>query len=119
MRIAKPLLLAALVILFAGTAAVGYVVLDRAAPHGDAHTQRPPSWGPDGEFEITEQQRRGITVEAVTVMRLQQTRRAEGKIAINENKSTPVFSQYSSARVVLTYADSGDVVEQGAPLVRI
>jgi membrane fusion protein, heavy metal efflux system len=74
---------------------------------------------PAGEFEITEQQRRGLTVEPVQNARFAPTRKAEGKIAVNEDKSTPVFSQYSSARVVRTYANTGDLVEKGAPLVQV
>jgi len=72
-----------------------------------------------GEFEITEQQRRGLTVEPVALARFQPVRLAEGKIAVNEDKTTAVFSQYSSARVIKTFANSGDIVEPGAPLVRI
>jgi cobalt-zinc-cadmium efflux system membrane fusion protein len=74
---------------------------------------------PAGEFELTEQQRRGLTVEPVHTRVFQSARVADGKIAVNENKSTPVISQYSSARVVRTYAETGDVVEQGAPLLKI
>jgi cobalt-zinc-cadmium efflux system membrane fusion protein len=74
---------------------------------------------PDGEFELTAQQLRGLTIEPVRTRRFQPTRTADGKIAINENKSTPVFSQFSSARVVRTDAETGDVVEPGAPLLEI
>src|ERR1700733_11052595 len=66
-----------------------------------------------GEFEITDLQRRGLTVEPVMTARFQPTRKAEGKIAVDENKATSVFSQYSSAHVIRTYANTGDFVEKG------
>ena len=74
---------------------------------------------PTGEFDITDLQRRSLAIEPVQIVQFHATRRAEGKIAVNENRSTPVFSQYSSARVVRIYADTGDVVAKGAPLVEI
>ncbi len=72
-----------------------------------------------GEFVISDLQRRGISLQSVQMAHFQATRKAEGKIALNEDKTTPVFSQYSSARVVRTFANSGDVVARGAPLLRI
>jgi len=109
-----------LVVAAAGAAALYYVVVERAKPERQTATAASASPAlPADEFEVTEQQRRGLTVEPVQVVEFSPTRRAEGKIAVNENKSTPVFSQYSVARVVKTFADTGDLVEKGAPLVQI
>ena len=97
-----------------------YAAVDWLKPERRAATQATPAAAiPAGEFEITDLQRRSLTIEPVRTVDFHATRRAEGKIAVNENKSTPVFSQYSSARVVRIYADTGDVVEKGAPLVEI
>jgi len=97
-----------------------YFVLERAKPARQAAVPAAAASAiPADEFEITEQQRRSLTVEPVQVVEFSPMRRAEGKIAVNENKSTPVFSQYSSARVVKALADTGDLVEKGAPLVLI
>src|SRR5580658_5322578 len=73
----------------------------------------------NGEIEVTDLQRRGLTVEPVMTARFQPIRKTEGKIAVDENKTTPVFSQYSSAHVIRTYANTGDFVEKGAPLLQI
>jgi len=117
MRVRMILLAVAFVVTAAG-GTVGYaVMLDRHAARRPAPAASPAH--ANGEFEITPEQRRGITIEPVNVARLQPSRVAEGRIAINENRSTPVFSQYGSARVVRIFADTGDVVEKGAPLVQI
>jgi cobalt-zinc-cadmium efflux system membrane fusion protein len=94
-----------------------YFVLERSKP--DARPAPAAASVPAGEFEVTEQQRRSLTIEPVQSIVFRPTRKAEGKIAVNENKSTPVFSQYSSARVVKIFADTGDFVEKGTPLVQI
>jgi cobalt-zinc-cadmium efflux system membrane fusion protein len=110
----------ALTVLVLGGVGAGlyYLVLGRAT--SERQTAAPAAAAlPAGEFEISEPQRRSLTVEPVRVMAFRPIRKAEGKIAVNENKSTPVFSQYSSARVVKIFADTGDVVEKGAPLVQI
>jgi len=105
-----------LVALAAVGAGAYYLIRERAQPEPQA-TQAAAL--PAGEFEVTEQQRRSLTIEPAQSVAFRPTRKAEGKIAVNENKSTPVFSQYSSARVVKIFADTGDYVEKGAPLVQI
>jgi cobalt-zinc-cadmium efflux system membrane fusion protein len=102
----------------AGAAAALYLAIARERP--EQRTAAPAASAiPAGEFEITDQQRRGLTIEPVEIVRFQPTRKAEGKIAVNEDKSTPVFSPFGSARVERTYANTGDSVSQGAPLVRV
>ena len=108
-----------LAVVAAAGAALYYFVLEPAKPEREAAAATAAPALPADEFEVTDQQRRGLTVEPVQVVEFSPTRRAEGKIAVNENKSTPVFSQYSVARVVKTFADTGDLVEKGAPLVQI
>jgi len=101
-------------------ATISYFAADQVKSHTRVAVPAQKTEGvPVGEFVITDLQRRGLTVEPVQIARFVPTRKAEGKIAINENKSTPVFSQYSSARVIKTFANSGDFVEKGAPLARI
>jgi cobalt-zinc-cadmium efflux system membrane fusion protein len=117
-RLLRPLGWAGLALVIAAAAVGGYLVLERRTPAQRTVAQPAAALAP-GEFEITDLQRRSLTIEPVQTLRFQPTRRAEGKIAINEDRSTPVFSQYSSARVVKTYANTGDLVEKGAPLVQI
>ncbi|MBV8169096.1 MAG: efflux RND transporter periplasmic adaptor subunit [Alphaproteobacteria bacterium] len=108
---------AALVLALVGTGA--YWLLSGApAERHAAENPAVPGLKP-GEFALTDQQRKGLTIEPIQTASFQPTRKAEGKIAVNEDRSTPVFSQYSSARVVKTFANSGDVVAAGAPLAEV
>ncbi len=119
-RWGRPVVWLGLALVVLAAAIGGYLVLEqRKADRRAAAPATPAAALAAGEFEITEQQRRGLTIEPVSLQHFHPTRRAEGKIAVNEDKSTPVFSQFTSARVVKTFANTGDVVQQGAPLVQI
>jgi cobalt-zinc-cadmium efflux system membrane fusion protein len=78
------------------------------APPGGA----PP---PPGTFRATPQQMKTLTVAVVGTHDFVSEERTEGKIAVNGDRSTPVFSPYSG-RVTRVIAGLGDVVRQGAPL---
>ncbi|MEJ0069239.1 MAG: efflux RND transporter periplasmic adaptor subunit [Pseudomonadota bacterium] len=121
-RVTRQLTGLALSLAVLGGAGAGlyYFVLERAKPERQAAVPAAAASAiPAGEFEIGEQQRRSLTIEPVQVVPFRPIRKAEGKIAVNENKSTPVFSQFSSARVVKTFAETGDIVEKGAPLLQV
>jgi cobalt-zinc-cadmium efflux system membrane fusion protein len=78
------------------------------APAGGA----PP---PPGTFRATAQQMKTLTVAVVGTHDFVSEERTEGKIAVNADRSTPLFSPYSG-RVTRVIAGLGDVVRQGAPL---
>jgi cobalt-zinc-cadmium efflux system membrane fusion protein len=56
-----------------------------------------------------------LTIEPVSAHAFRAEHVTEGKIAVDEDKSTPVFSPYAG-RVTKLLAKPGDVVKQGQPL---
>jgi cobalt-zinc-cadmium efflux system membrane fusion protein len=76
----------------------------------------PPS--PPGTFRATAQQLKTLTVETVGLHGFVTEELTEGKIAVNADRSTPLFSPYSG-RVLRVIAGLGDTVKQGAPLATI
>ncbi|HUA52265.1 MAG TPA: efflux RND transporter periplasmic adaptor subunit [Candidatus Sulfotelmatobacter sp.] len=115
----RPLVWAAPFVLLAVAGVAAYHVLELRAARkvAVAPAERAPVAA--DEFVVTGAQSRSLTIAPVRLLQFQPVRQAEGKIALDENKSTPVFSQYSTARVIRTFADSGDYVARGAPLMRI
>jgi membrane fusion protein, heavy metal efflux system len=104
--------------------AVGVVVLSAIALW--AHSWLPPK--PIVPSDISSQSRRGtnrytptaaewasISVEPVTLRVFRVEHQTEGKISVDEDRSTPVFSPYAG-RVTKLLAKPGDRVEQGQPL---
>ena len=81
-----------------------------------------------GHSEVSSQSRKGLqrytpspaewaslTIEPVTERGFRAERATEGKIAIDEDRSTPVFSPYAG-RVTKLLAKPGDQVVKGQPL---
>ena len=69
-------------------------------------------------FKPTPEQWSGLKVEPVTQMIFHSQQSTDGKIAINDDTTTPVFSPYSG-RVSKLFAKAGDVVVKGSPLFTI
>jgi membrane fusion protein, heavy metal efflux system len=76
----------------------------------------PPS--APGTFRPTAQQMKTLTVEVVQVHGFVSEELTEGKIAVNGDRSTPVYSPYSG-RVTRVIAGLGDSVKAGAPLATV
>jgi cobalt-zinc-cadmium efflux system membrane fusion protein len=96
--------------------AIGIAVVylgGRAFGKQDAPVGGPPP--PPGTFRATAQQMKTLTVTSVGTHDFVSEERTEGKIAVNGDRSTPLFSPYSG-RVTRVIAGLGDVVRQGAPL---
>ena len=72
----------------------------------------------DGAFRPSETQWASLRLAPVRQVAFRDERATDGKIAINEDTTTPVFSPYSG-RVTRLIAKPGDVVERGAPLFAI
>lgn len=77
----------------------------------------PPAGAPRAAsgFRPTPEQLQTMTLLTVASQAFDETRRANGRIAVDENRSTPVFSPYSG-RVVQVLAEPGAWVRQGQPL---
>lgn len=72
----------------------------------------------DGAFRPTQSQWAGFRFSKVEPVAFREERATDGRIAINEDTTTPVFSPYSG-RVSRLIARPGDKVERGAPLFAI
>jgi cobalt-zinc-cadmium efflux system membrane fusion protein len=84
-------------------------------PH-EAPAAGPPD--PPGTFRATAQQLKTLTFETVALHGFVSEELTEGKIAVNADRATPLFSPYSG-RVLRVIAGLGDTVKQGAPLATI
>jgi cobalt-zinc-cadmium efflux system membrane fusion protein len=73
---------------------------------------------PPGTFRPTVQQLKTLTIEPVTVHQFVSQEITEGKIAVNADRSTPVFSPYSG-RITRVIAGLGDNVKAGQALATI
>ena len=72
----------------------------------------------DGAFRPTENQWTSLKLAVVHQVAFRDERATDGKIAINDDTTTPVFSPYSG-RVSRLLVKPGDYVERGAPLFAI
>lgn len=77
-----------------------------------------PTPAPAGTFTPTDSQWTALTIAPVAAFSFQDGVRAEGKIAPDEDRSSPVFSQYSG-RVTQLIAEPGDEVRKGQPLFKL
>lgn len=73
---------------------------------------------PPGTFRATATQMKTFTIESVVSHAFVSAESTEGKIAIDADRATPVYSPFSG-RVLRVVAGLGDVLKAGAPLVTI
>lgn len=102
--------------LVAAVAAIIAVVFIARAFFG-GHEAPPPSVEP-GTFRPTAEQMAGLKIQPVASMVFHTEQITDGKIATNDDTTTPVFSPYSG-RVTRLIAKAGDVVQPGQPLFAI
>lgn len=104
------------VVLAAGIAiGVGGKVLRLSAPALDLTAKPAPR---DGTFQATPAQLASFRIKPASTLMFRSERVTDGKIAINLNKTTPVFSPFSG-RVTKVMANLGDHVKQGQPLLAV
>ncbi len=96
--------------------AAGYWLFERGFRRGPGESAAPAPAA--GTFHPTSQQLKTLTVEPVALRAFVSEERTEGKIAVNADRATPVYSPYSG-RVTRVIANLGDEVAQGAPLASI
>ncbi|WP_424813299.1 efflux RND transporter periplasmic adaptor subunit [Roseococcus sp. YIM B11640] len=111
----KPWLWAALAIALAGG---GYYYLNHQAAEAPAPTAAAGPALPPGEFRLSEGDMRALRIEPIVARDFQPERIAEGRIAYNDDRSTPMLSLYTG-RVIRAFARVGDRVEAGAPLYEV
>jgi membrane fusion protein, heavy metal efflux system len=102
---------AALILVLLGFWLGGRLLGKRAAAPAE-----PPA--PAGTFRATAQQLKTLTIETVTLHAFVSEEITEGKIAVNGDRITPLFSPYSG-RVTRVIAGLGDTVKKGAPLATL
>ncbi len=73
---------------------------------------------PPGAFRVTPAQRAGLRFALVRLVSFRDEDRTDGKVANDDDATTPVFSPYSG-RVTKLYVKAGDYVQKGAPLLAI
>ncbi len=78
----------------------------------------PSDDAPAAAFKPTEQQWAGLRVQKVAELPLAPQVETEGRIALDDDFSTPVFSPFSG-HVTRVMARAGDVVAAGAPLFAV
>ncbi|HLN49020.1 MAG TPA: efflux RND transporter periplasmic adaptor subunit [Steroidobacteraceae bacterium] len=88
----------------------GKVFGKRETPAGEA--------SPAGTFRATAQQMKTFTIETVGLHGFVSEELTEGKIAVNGDHTTPVYSPYSG-RVIRVVAGLGDTVNKGATLATV
>ncbi|SDS26549.1 membrane fusion protein, cobalt-zinc-cadmium efflux system [Bradyrhizobium canariense] len=94
-----------------GVLGVGRMFVQRAKSTETSHaTKTDPS-----RYVPSAAEWAGLSVEPVAERIFRAERVTEGKIAVNEDSSTPVFSPYAG-RVIKLLARPSDVVERGQPL---
>lgn len=108
------LLLVGLALLAAGV----FGVLSRAGVTGSPAPDAPKPAAAPGTFRPTAAQWASLSIEPVQHLTFHASRETDGKIAINDDTTTPVFSPYSG-RVTELFVRAGDEVEAGAPLLRV
>lgn len=98
---------------FIGMPAIVHAIVPVEAPKAEA-----PSQVENGAFKVTDKQWATLKVIAVNTVVFQDAAETDGRIALNDDFTTPVFSPYSG-RVTRLIARAGDIVAKGDPLFAI
>jgi membrane fusion protein, heavy metal efflux system len=101
------------VLALAGAAVFGFMHLG-GAPKGNSEVSSQSRKGLD-RYTPTPAEWATLTIEPVTARPFRAEHVTEGKIAVDEDRSTPVFSPYAG-RVMKLLVRPGDSVNQGQPL---
>ena len=112
------LILAAFALVLAGAFGFRSFLGGLAAVEPGAAAVAARSAAAPGMFRPTEAQWEGLKVAPVRLMRFTAKRMTEGKIANDDDATTPVFSPYSG-RVTKIFVKAGDHVKEGAPLLAL
>lgn len=86
-----------------------------SAPHAKDTESVNRSRGENGLYRPTDSEWRSLSIEPVSEHVFHSERLTEGKIAVDEDHATPIFSPYAG-RIAKLLVRPGDVVERGQPL---
>ena len=98
------------VALFLGVPLAGHLFAAKAAPA--------PAAPPAGTFQATDEQWATLSLQQVGQSMLQPSLETDGKIATDDERTTPVFSPFSG-RVTKVFVKAGDRVKAGQPLFAV
>ena len=119
---ALPARLQALIVLALVIAAAGAAWVAKSHSNGKASDTdtalSSQSKRPHGLFYPTKEQWAALTVEPVEQRVFRSERVTEGKIAVDEDRATPIFSPYAG-RVIKLFVKPGEVVKVGQPLFTV
>jgi cobalt-zinc-cadmium efflux system membrane fusion protein len=104
-------------VVVAAAAVVGFWAINIGPGNAVAPSEK-TSRDADGAFRPSDAQWASLRLATVRQVAFRDERATDGKIAINEDTTTPVFSPFSG-RVSKLIARPGDFVERGAPLFAI
>jgi membrane fusion protein, heavy metal efflux system len=109
----KQIAVGVVALLVIGVALYGFLHLGGEAPKRDSDVSSQSR--NETTYKPTPAEWASLTVEPVTERTFRAEHVTEGKIAVDEDRSTPVFSPYTG-RVVKLLVKPGDTVKQGEPL---
>ena len=102
----------------AGGAALLILLAITAFVRLTAHAEAPANPGPPGVFRPTAAQWRDFDVRTLQPSSFQDEQDTDGKIATNDDRTTPVFSPYTG-RVTRVFVQAGAIVKRGQPLFAV
>jgi membrane fusion protein, heavy metal efflux system len=112
------LIVAGIVLFVAGIFSIGSLVSWFVTARSNAASAETPLATTPGTFRPTDTQWESLKIAPVQLLSFRTEHTTEGKIANDDDTTTPVFSPYSG-RVIKLYAKAGDSVTQGAPLLAL
>jgi membrane fusion protein, heavy metal efflux system len=106
------------IVLVAIAGALIWLTAERPDRRADIRPSEFSNQAKGGVFYPTPAQWATLTVEPVQQRVFQSERVTEGKIAVDEDRSTPIFSPYAG-RVLKLFVKPGDIVTVGQPLFTV
>jgi cobalt-zinc-cadmium efflux system membrane fusion protein len=107
----------AVALLIAAGAGAAFLISETPSPSPVA-TVSPAAGLAPGEFRLSDNELRALRIEPIQSREFRPERIAEGRIAYNDDRATPMLSPYTG-RVLRAFARVGDRVEAGQPLYEI
>ena len=108
----------AIILIFVGVAGAAFVLAGKTRTIAARHPQIASSGKKGSLFFPTPSQWATMTIEPVRQRVFRSEHVTEGKIAIDEDRSTPIFSPYAG-QVVKLFVRPGDTVSVGQPLFAV